>query len=383
MDLLQIFDFCLKDFPRDEEKLIPAINKLVLGNGQNICPVIFHFLSNLELSAASSKEIWQGLISRYKGIQDRPDRSLLFRAAVCDFFCSQPELLKNLKIIDLNSYEETVRYSEIDSLTELYNRRIYQEMLQREIARTERYGNDLSIVFFDIDDFKEVNDRFGHLAGDMVLSAVAKVIKENKRQEDISARYGGEELVLLLPQTGKDKALVVAERIRKGVENLAVKHAGRTIRVTISGGLASFPYDATMAENLQADADSALYRAKAAGKNAISLYSSNRRRHARVNFPHDFMVGEISVDRAVMHKAKGVNISGSGMRFQTGYRFAPGVIIQADIALPAEKPFAVSGKVIRADDKGSRWYDTAVLFLRCDGTAHQELLQHVMRGSMA
>ena len=161
------------------------------------------------------------------------------------------------------------RQAVTDSLTELANRRQFEEALEGEIGRIDRFGGALSLILADIDDFKQVNDRFGHQAGDAVLRAVADVVQANVRAIDLPARYGGEEFAVLLPQTELDDAEQVAERLRREVAARPVEMpSGALLAVTASFGVASYPNARTQSA-LFAAADEALYRAKGSGKNHV------------------------------------------------------------------------------------------------------------------
>jgi diguanylate cyclase (GGDEF)-like protein len=161
------------------------------------------------------------------------------------------------------------RQAVTDGLTELANRRQFEQALAGEISRAERFGGMLALVLADLDDFKQVNDRYGHQAGDEVLRRFAAVLRETVRDVDLPARYGGEEFAVLLPQTDVAGAERLAERLRQSVaERPMTKRPGALVAVTASFGVASFPEAATPAA-LFAAADEALYRAKAAGKNRV------------------------------------------------------------------------------------------------------------------
>ncbi len=163
-----------------------------------------------------------------------------------------------------------------DLLTELPNRRQFQDSLDSELTRVERYGGDLALVIADLDDFKQVNDRFGHLAGDAVLREFASVLRESVREIDTSARYGGEEFALLLPGTDVEGAVRVAERIRVELAARRIAAApGSSFAVTASFGVAAFPRAQT-ADALFSAADEALYRAKAGGKNRVETAGGTR-----------------------------------------------------------------------------------------------------------
>jgi diguanylate cyclase (GGDEF)-like protein len=161
------------------------------------------------------------------------------------------------------------RQASTDGLTELPNRRHFEEGLEGEIIRAERFGGHLSLVLADLDDFKQVNDRFGHQAGDDVLRAFAEILRVTVREIDLPARYGGEEFAVLLPQTDLDGAQRLAERLRRALVSRPLSAGpGTLMAVTASFGVAAFPDAATPAA-LFAAADEALYRAKRKGKNCV------------------------------------------------------------------------------------------------------------------
>lgn len=159
--------------------------------------------------------------------------------------------------------------SRTDPLTKLYNRRYFTRRLREEIRRAERHQYILSLVIFDIDNFKRVNDEFGHLAGDRILRMVGRLLKQGSRESDIPAKFGGEEFSVILPYTPKEGGLKYAERIRRSIEGMSVKVDEESVKVTVSGGVATFPEDASTPEELMAAADSALYQAKMAGRNCV------------------------------------------------------------------------------------------------------------------
>lgn len=196
---------------------------------------------------------------------------------------------------DASLLEHTVRYASEharrletlrdlavrDELTGLYNRREMDRLLKVEVSRCQRYGHPVALILLDIDHFKAVNDTFGHLAGDTVLRAIAQLLAQNLRSPDSIARYGGDELVLILPETSASAALLVADRLRLAVaahevtvERPAVLGGGQPSRLslTISVGVACAQVGSYTAESLFAAADQALYQAKQRGRNcAVAL----------------------------------------------------------------------------------------------------------------
>jgi diguanylate cyclase (GGDEF)-like protein len=158
-----------------------------------------------------------------------------------------------------------------DELTGLSNQRRFRELMAKEDERAHRFGHDLSLIMLDIDDFKQVNDTYGHPQGDEVLRMVGRVLDEESRGVDEPARYGGEEFAVALPETGLAGAVELAERIRSRIESEQVPGVdnGTPLRVTASLGAASMPVSADSAQALVASADAALYEAKRAGKNRV------------------------------------------------------------------------------------------------------------------
>lgn len=159
--------------------------------------------------------------------------------------------------------------AETDGLTGLYNHRIFQERLEYAMAVAGRYGQPMALLLFDIDHFKKFNDTYGHQVGDLVLRELAAVIRSQLRKPDIPARYGGEEFTIILPETPRQGAIELAERLRSVVEKHPFPHpGGDPLSVTVSIGVAAFP-DYTEKQKLIEAADQALYRAKEAGRNRV------------------------------------------------------------------------------------------------------------------
>jgi diguanylate cyclase (GGDEF)-like protein len=173
-----------------------------------------------------------------------------------------------------DSYQQRMVESALrDPLTRLYNKRYFDDRLDAELRFALRHGTSLALLLADVDHFKDVNDQRGHLAGDSVLAEIALTLSQAVRNEDVVARYGGEELVVLSRAIGDDGAHHLAERLRKVVENLAVAvDEGPPISVTMSIGVAVYPTIAiTAAAQLVAAADRALYQAKDAGRNRVVI----------------------------------------------------------------------------------------------------------------
>lgn len=165
---------------------------------------------------------------------------------------------------------DLVYSARFDSLTGVLNRGTFLGEFEREVSRAARGGAPFSLAIFDLDRFKLLNDRYGHPTGDLVLKAFADVLRQGIRKHDTVGRYGGEEFSLLMPETGKDTALRVAERVRRELETRGVNADGARIEVTVSGGVATYGVDGHDWDSLLSAADTALYAAKEAGRNRIT-----------------------------------------------------------------------------------------------------------------
>ena len=170
-----------------------------------------------------------------------------------------------------------------DSMTRLYNHERFRELLKQEIGRAERYDIELSVMMCDIDDFKAINDSFGHLAGDRIIKAVANCFKGQLRESDLIARYGGEEFSFILTHTSSKKAYDIAERLRKKIAALKLKYEKQLITLTMSFGIACRQKGERISvDDLIRKADEALYKAKSAGKNRSRMAGGNKSKIIRI-----------------------------------------------------------------------------------------------------
>ena len=176
-------------------------------------------------------------------------------------------------------HDTTRRLAITDGLTGLFNHRYFQEVLEKELARAERYNESFSLLMLDIDDFKPLNDSYGHQFGDRVLKLLADVFTASVRDTDTVARYGGEEFAIILPKVDSGQAAIMAQRIKNEVKARSKKFARGKRPVSVSIGVASFPIDVTERFSLIDRADKALYAAKAMGKDRVVQYRELARSH--------------------------------------------------------------------------------------------------------
>lgn len=204
---------------------------------------------------------------------------------LCSFSCEEDfldeERFSNLQVfcnqisIGLQKsllYEKVQKLSITDGLTKLFSHRYFKLRLDEEIVLATRYSSELSLLILDIDHFKHYNDNYGHVAGDHVLMEMAKILQEQSEVTHLAARYGGEEMVLIAAETSKDRAVELAEKLRKAVESHPFAVGKETTQVTVSVGVATFPQDSSSMLDLITKADQALYAAKARGRNQVVAF---------------------------------------------------------------------------------------------------------------
>jgi len=178
-----------------------------------------------------------------------------------------PQIALEFRKVEL--YGQVQELSIIDGLTEVYLRRYLMVRLEEEVDRAKRLGLTFSIGMVDVDHFKQCNDKYGHLVGDAVLKKIAERLKNSVREVDMISRYGGEEFCIVLPDTSKELAMSVAERLRRSVEGKEIKAFDESIKISVSVGIATYPEDAEYVAALIDKADNALYKAKRLGRNMV------------------------------------------------------------------------------------------------------------------
>jgi len=234
---------------------------------------LLYVLMNLRFSEEEARKHWTEIVKHKWMMSEKLGRNVGVRVAALDYFKNIKGLVKSPKIVEVSEFATTSWRAITDSLTELYNHRYFQNTVSREVNRVRADGGCFSVLLFDLDFFKIYNDNNGHIAGDVVLVEVARILKKNVRVDDVAARYGGEEFGIVIPDAGMEETLEVAERIRVAVREF--KFANEVVlpsgRVTISGGLVTCPKDGKTRRKLISVVDRRLYRAKAGGKDQICI----------------------------------------------------------------------------------------------------------------
>jgi diguanylate cyclase (GGDEF)-like protein len=332
----------LEAAPAREERLLDDFDRQG-RDGQPLYSSVLAILTHLDFSEAQAQRHWRRIRAHRQALRTVLGRDVGLRVAILDYFVNVNHELKNPKVIEISAFERTARSAVTDPLTGLYNRGFFLQALKREVLRARRHDLLLSLVMVDLDDFKRINDTRGHLEGDRVLMKAATLIGESLREIDIAARYGGEEFAIILPETSRTGAAVVADRIRRRTASDFGRR--RTAPpVTLSAGVAGYPEDAGTAEELIRRADEALYRAKADGKNRVTLVGRERRRHRRVPIRQPLTVAPAG---ARARRAVLCNLSEDGLLLNLRQPLPLGSQISLTMRPPGAPTLGLRGEVVR------------------------------------
>jgi diguanylate cyclase (GGDEF)-like protein len=346
--------------PGHEEKLLEEFERKK-GRGDPLYSALLYLLTHLNFTEPRAARHWKRILNHRERMRSALGRDPGLRVAIVDYFVNVSGELRNPKVIELSLYERTERSAVTDGLTGLYNHAYLLQALRQEVLRSKRHGLTVALLLLDLDDFKRINDQRGHVEGDRVLMKAAAVVREGVREIDVAARYGGEEFAVVLPDTARLGALVVAERIRRRIEE---RFARSRSAVTLSGGIAVYPDDAGTPADLIVQADAGLYAAKAAGKNRILLPQGERRRHRRLAARQRVTVAAGEVQTVPVK-----NLSEGGLLVSLREPVAVGSPVSLTIERPAAEPVALRGQVVRVErvpgqeepvfDVGVRFLDPA------------------------
>jgi diguanylate cyclase (GGDEF)-like protein len=229
-------------------------------------------LTGLTVPEEIARVVFSALAAHVKELGKDLKRPVGIRTAALDLLDRLEDRLRGEGIVPEQPHENLVRMAFVDYLTGLPNFRSLSERFENEIKRATRYRRLLSLIMFDVDGFKEINDHFGHLAGNAALKHVAGILRGFVRETDVAGRYGGDEFMVLLPETPKHIAEALAVEIQALISATPLRFQEHgLVPLTVSLGMASFPRDARTADTMMAEADGAMYNAKRAGRNQVCI----------------------------------------------------------------------------------------------------------------
>jgi diguanylate cyclase (GGDEF)-like protein len=336
------------------ETILARLDATQAATGQPAHANLLRLLTHLGCTNDAARQVWSAFELHRATLERRLGRDVGPRVALFDYLLNVDRRLSNPKIIELSEFERTEKSAVTDHLTGLFNRGHFDDCLRKEINRCRRYGQTASLLMLDLDDFKSINDQYGHVAGDSVLRDVGRLLVQRVRDIDVAARYGGEEFSIILPETRRMSAYVVAERIRSEVERFFKRKIinGREVRATLSGGIAAFPEDAEDPEALVIRADEALYRAKHAGKNLVSIFYLEKRKASRINIESHGIRVQLEGGRTEASAAgRALNISEGGILIETSRKLELGENVEVKLPLGPGQELSLVGEVVRLEPR--------------------------------
>jgi diguanylate cyclase (GGDEF)-like protein len=253
-----------------------------IADGKEASEVFFSSLLenyvHLDFTEEEAIEHWKNIIGKADALRKELCRGVSIHLAIVDYFTTVTHALNSPMLVEVRVFRQTERLAMIDGLTGIFNRRYMDIILRKEFNRCDRYGKNLSVCILDIDNFKLINDSKGHVFGDQVLRELANLLRESIRDEDIVCRYGGEEFLIILPETDAQGAQILANRIR---DEMKETEFFAKYNVTFSAGTATYPSCAREMTDLVLAADRALYQAKYDGKDRVVPAKAERRKFGR------------------------------------------------------------------------------------------------------
>ena len=267
----------------NDEQLFLTIESLADKQGDRAYHEALNYLFARNFSLDQASRYWREATAN---LRRNSGQLCSFRAALLDYLRNKTNELRDPRIIEASTLAEIQRSAVSDGLTRLYNQSYFKQQLHQAVALANRQsGQSFSVILFDLDHFKQFNDRCGHLQGDNALRLLSEILQNHTDDLDLPARYGGEEFAVLLPDTNLEEAIQRAEAIRKAVEQQAFAGQEKldTTNLTISGGVACYPQDGTTANALIEAADHMLYAAKVA-RNMVQPRLDNTRCASRHHY---------------------------------------------------------------------------------------------------
>jgi diguanylate cyclase (GGDEF)-like protein len=300
-------------------------------DNQKVFSSFIKLLTDIEMHEEEASYHYARIVEHSRYLETTINRKVGFRVAMLDYLLNINPKMKCPKFIEFSDYQNIVSLSFIDNLTGVFNRNYFDNTFNKELHRAGRYNQPFSVVMLDLDDFKLVNDTYGHPVGDSVLKEFTFLLKNLLREEDIAARYGGEEFVVMLPQTDVAGSKIFAERL---LEETVAHTFPENISLSFSAGVATYPIHGDSKKDLIEIADKSLYASKSRGKKCVSVLGQEKRETKRYSSEDPITI--IS-DFGKKEHGRLINISFSGVAGEAGVPLKPGELITLQFALEREK----------------------------------------------
>lgn len=368
-DLLEqnILDSLSAD-PGDATAQCRKLQPFLKETKQEACKIILDNLVQLNFTLDNASKYWDAIVTHAQDMRGSLNREIGLATAACDYFSTVRPYLNNPKLIEFKRFEETIRSAHRDYLTGLLSRGPFQNSLEQEISRARRHGHHTTLIFFDLDNFKDINDCHGHLAGDAALKQIGDILLTSKRKEDIACRFGGDEFVILLPETNKFMGAMVGRKLLSQINNLVVLYEGLEIPIACSGGLASYPLDSQNVRNLINCADQAMYQAKTRGTHELVLFAAEKRVFTRIDFNYTVIVESKEIE-GPSDASIAKNISEGGILISSKKSYDLGCRLELRIPLKTNCDLTITGSVVRVEKFDTDLFDIGLNFLHHKSSA--------------
>ena len=346
----------LDEDAHNTQRLLRRLDEIGRERGMSAHAALLMILTRLAFDEDEARRHWDAILGHRAELARGLGRDAGLRVATLDYFMNVNRQLVQPTLIDLAMTAAAEDGDEVDRVTGLATARRFHRSLQSELRRARRYAQRAAVVLVDVDRFAEANQRFGPLVCDRLLRELALLLKNNIRDIDVAARPGEDEMALLLPETDRNGALMVAERFRREAEQYFARRegAGTPTELTVSAGVASFPEDASTPDELLQRAASALYEAKAAGRNTVRVWSPERRRYVRFDLePGRFEIEVHGRDDTPPMSAR--NLSRNGVLFLSPERLEVGEeieirVVERGAVDEPSRDMRLRGRVVRLEE---------------------------------
>ena len=345
----------------DVEKSLRALNEA--REDLEVYRNYFYLLAHLEFEEADAVRHWEEFKKYHLKFEETLGYPIDTRVSTLSYFINENKQLENPRIIEMKVFQRTQEKVIQDDLTSLFNFRYFKQRIQAEMEGAAHRGEELSLLIIDIDDFKHINDDYGHLTGDGILRQIGQLIQLETSAHGSAFRYGGEEFAVIAPRLGKQDAYDVANRLCERISEHEFVNENSTPRqkmsVTASIGVATYPQDCDDSQLLIGNADKALYNAKGSGKNIACLFSENQRRFKRLSAS---IKGELANFAKSTTSIRTLNVSKGGIRFICGDDLPREAIVKVRLEVPPERePVTLLCRIINKNsDVDSFVYGTEI-----------------------
>jgi diguanylate cyclase (GGDEF)-like protein len=372
----------LAEDTRNSERLLARLDEISKESGIGAHAALLLILTQLAFEDGDARSHWEAILAHRHALSLGLGRDAGLRVAVLDYFMNINRRLSNPTLIDVEMKEPAAR-GDGDPLTGLVGDRAFRVALQGELRRARRYGHAVAIAIFDLDGFGEANARVGRLVADRLLKEAAILLGNKIRDIDLAARPGEDELAVVLPQTDRNGAFLVAERFRREIETHFNRReaGGSPAGLTVSGGVAAYPDDGPDAEMLIARAAQALYQAKGSGKNTILVHSPERRRFLRFDLHKRHCDIEVLAPRDA-GSGRMRNLSRNGLLFASPEPLEVGedveIRLESGERAGPRRVLTVRGRVVRLEEVPSGEndrFEVGVAFDLDAGDGERDLLE--------